>query len=114
MGKKGRRRRLSADFEIVLVLAALVVVSIVVLVLGRRLAATRRQLEEERAYNEYADAKIGQLVTDGVMLVDKLAEKTRQCEKLQALYVQYTRALLAQNFAIIDCNVHWKGKVDHE
>ena len=59
------------------------------------LAAMRRQLEEEKAYNEHADAKAITLA--------------RQLDSVQALYLQQTRELLAHNYTVIERNVAWKG-----
>ena len=100
------------DIFMFLLVGMAVATGVNAILLRSRLDVMRRLLEEERAYNEYAEAKIAELIKDGVFLVDRLAKARRLTEQLRLLYVQHTRAQLAQNFSIISWNV--KRKVDHD
>ena len=89
-----------SDLAILACFAALAAV-IDAIIVRRRLAVMRRELEEERMYCLHADARVTGLETE--------IERLRSLHAvLQDLYAERTRQLLASSHRVVMTVVAWK------
>ena len=73
--------------------------------LARRIETLKRQLEEEQAYNEHADAKVGELGASNMRMSEQLANLHQEQQRMQYRYRELVRERLAENYVIVHKNV---------
>ena len=73
--------------------------------MARRIETLKRQLEEERAYNEHADGKVAELGASNIRMSARLDSLANELARMQYRYRELVREKLADNYVIVHKNI---------